>query len=90
MSPIAVVPSGRNPTGACQDQTKELLSIDIKKHSFFLLSLQLVCIVPSGCPIFTSCLLAGWVLHCLNDPVLCCHSLSRHTDPDWKKRREPL
>lgn len=42
----------------------------------------------SQCSTFTSCLQAGWVLHCLNGPVPCCHSLNHHTDPGWKKRQD--
>lgn len=42
----------------------------------------------SKCPIFTSCLRAGWVLHCLNGPVPYCHSLSHHTDPGGRKDRK--
>lgn len=73
-----------------------------KMVSFFLLSLQLVCVFivllervvhsksVSKCPVFTSCLWAGWALRCPNGPVRCCHSLSHHTDPGGEERQQDV
>lgn len=39
------------------------------------------CLSGLGCRTFTSCLVVGWVLHCLSGPALHCHSPSHRRGP---------